>query len=244
VLLLDSAFADTTWVSLSNQVLLDSPVGYWPLDETSGTTAIDISGNGRNGTYSGSYTLNGVLGPLRGVDLTGGHVEIADHAAWSADTTGFLSVEAWIKLDTTANAMMFVTKGASSNYEWDLRSGDVTPTGLAVVHYTGAGVGVINVAVGAGVIGTTRAYHLAFTYDRTGQLLIAYVNGVEVGRDTTASGSTTAGTAAVRIGARADAAGAVTDGRIAHVAIYSTVLTPARIVAHYEAGIRNGVVHG
>ncbi len=32
-------------------VLEDAPVGYWRLNETSGTTAVDSSGNNRNGTY-------------------------------------------------------------------------------------------------------------------------------------------------------------------------------------------------
>src|SRR4051794_39973340 len=36
---------------------LDTPVGYWRLDETSGTSATDSTG-GRTGTYTGGYTLN------------------------------------------------------------------------------------------------------------------------------------------------------------------------------------------
>lgn len=39
-------------------VMSHSPRGYWRLGETSGTTAADSSGNGRNGTYTGTYTLN------------------------------------------------------------------------------------------------------------------------------------------------------------------------------------------
>ena len=38
-------------------VMQYSPVGYWRLGETSGTTAADSSGNGHNGTYTGTYTL-------------------------------------------------------------------------------------------------------------------------------------------------------------------------------------------
>lgn len=34
-------------------ILRDNPVGFWPLDESSGTTASDISGCGNDGTYSG-----------------------------------------------------------------------------------------------------------------------------------------------------------------------------------------------
>ena len=34
-----------------------SLIGYWPLDDKSGTTAKDRSGNARDAAYSGTYTL-------------------------------------------------------------------------------------------------------------------------------------------------------------------------------------------
>lgn len=39
----------------------DSPYAYWPLKETSGTTATDIVG-GHNGTYTGGVTLGSAAG--------------------------------------------------------------------------------------------------------------------------------------------------------------------------------------
>ena len=48
------------------KVIKDYPIGFWMLDETSGTTASDSSGCGNNGTYTGSLTTN--LLPL----ITGG----------------------------------------------------------------------------------------------------------------------------------------------------------------------------
>jgi hypothetical protein len=52
------------WTALANinvgyhdRVLIKSPMAYWRLDETSGTTAIDSSGKGRHGTYSGGITF-------------------------------------------------------------------------------------------------------------------------------------------------------------------------------------------
>lgn len=44
-------------------VLQDHPIGYWKADEPSGSTMIDSSGNGHNGTYSGTVHLN--QSPLR-----------------------------------------------------------------------------------------------------------------------------------------------------------------------------------
>lgn len=49
-------------MSYDTEVLADTPAGYWKLQDTSGTTAVDSSGNGRNGTYNGTvsthYALN------------------------------------------------------------------------------------------------------------------------------------------------------------------------------------------
>ena len=46
------------YMSYQLKVMQDHPIGFWPLDETSGTTAADISGCGNNGTYTGSLTTN------------------------------------------------------------------------------------------------------------------------------------------------------------------------------------------
>lgn len=55
------------------KVLKDSPIGYWPLDESSGTIATDNSGCGNNGTYN-SVSLNNLLplvaGGVRGTRIT------------------------------------------------------------------------------------------------------------------------------------------------------------------------------
>ena len=40
------------------KVIKDYPIGFWPLDESSGATATDISGCGNNGTYTGSPIAN------------------------------------------------------------------------------------------------------------------------------------------------------------------------------------------
>ena len=40
------------------KVIKDYPIGFWPLDESSGSTAADISGCGNNGTYTGSPAAN------------------------------------------------------------------------------------------------------------------------------------------------------------------------------------------
>jgi hypothetical protein len=45
-------------MSYQLKVIKDYPIGFWPLDESSGTTAADISGCGNNATYLGSPASN------------------------------------------------------------------------------------------------------------------------------------------------------------------------------------------
>ena len=45
-------------MSYQLKVIKDYPIGFWPLDESSGATATDISGCGNNGTYTGSPAAN------------------------------------------------------------------------------------------------------------------------------------------------------------------------------------------
>jgi len=77
-------------------------VGYWPLNESSGTTAYDLVG-GFNGTYTGGYDL-GQSGPPNGFfgastaaafDGTSGYVDIPGAAF---NITNAITVTAWVDL--------------------------------------------------------------------------------------------------------------------------------------------------
>ena len=60
-------------MSYQLKVIKDYPIGFWPLDESSGSTAADISGCGNNGTYVGSPATNMlplVPGGISGTKIT------------------------------------------------------------------------------------------------------------------------------------------------------------------------------
>lgn len=52
-------------MSYQLKVIKDQPLGFWALDETSGTVASDLSGCGNSGTYSGGIT-NGLMPLISG----------------------------------------------------------------------------------------------------------------------------------------------------------------------------------
>ena len=225
---------------LLREMLADSPSGLWPLTEVSGTVAYDRSGNGRNGTYTSTVNLGRRVGRVGAVDLAGGYVTVADAAAFSshAGAGGLLTVDAWVRFDTLAAQMQVVSKGTSAQYEFDFRTGDTESTALSAQMYSLAGSGLMATTQSAGQVAANTLYHLAFTYNRSAQLLTVYRNGVQMSQDTTSVGNTADGTSALQIGRRADAAGTTLDGQIGYVGIYPTALSAARIAAHYAAGIR------
>jgi len=96
-------------------------VGYWGLDEGSGTTAHDASNYTNNATSSGtapSWTKGKVGGALSfdGVD---DYVEAADSA--SLDITGAITLEAWVKVNnptgTKYNTILGKRNANDSTYE-------------------------------------------------------------------------------------------------------------------------------
>lgn len=111
-------------MSYQLKIIKDNPIGFWTLDETSGTTAIDKSGCGNNGTYTGGLTSGimplvpgGILGTSvtssKSIDFpitkdyygstSGG--SIADKYSTDNDFT----IEAWVypKITTTNETPLF-----------------------------------------------------------------------------------------------------------------------------------------
>ena len=64
-------------MSYQLQVIKDNPIAFWPLDESSGTTAFDASGSGNNGTYHGSLSTN--ILPLVSGGISGSLITSEDY---------------------------------------------------------------------------------------------------------------------------------------------------------------------
>ena len=92
-----------TTTTYTTEVLADSPYLYWKLDETSGTTATDSSGNSRSGTYTNSPTLNqtALINEGKSVDFDGTN----DYCKYTlpSNFTGSFTMECWINSDTYAS---------------------------------------------------------------------------------------------------------------------------------------------
>lgn len=164
---------------------------YWPLDEPSGTTANDRSGNAHNGAYTGTVTLNAApigggaaaiaLAATGNVNLFGAGLT----ASWNGNEctiSGWAKVSAagdWtdgaarylIDLLADANNQIYIRKSSTNNTLQFVRVASSTSKVIAVT-FSDAG-----------------AFHVALTISVASGELRAYLNGVQVGVTQTAIGS-------------------------------------------------------
>jgi hypothetical protein len=214
----------------ATEVLADTPIAYWRLGESSGTSAADSSGNNRNGTYVGAPSLGSpglVTGdPNTSVSFNGTNqsVDVADAPAFNL--TGDLTLEAVVNMTGGENYRTIVAKHDGA--------GDVSTYELRVQGSTGALQFVQRSTTGAYMTVTSNTtlaanttYHIAAT--KSGSTVTLYINGVG-DRTATFSSPVASNSRPLRI-ARRDGSKAFA-GRIDEVAIYNKALTASRLAAH------------
>jgi len=238
-------------LSYSQTVLADNPSFFWPLNETSGTTAADASPNGFAGIYEPG-TTQGVAGPITGspdtatsFDGSTGLVTSASSVAMSASQA--FSIEGWFRTSTSTGGKLIgfgsSQTGMSSNYDRHIY---LMNDGQLVF-------GVYNSAVYT--IETPRVYndgqwhYVVATFD-PGTGMALYVDGKLIGTNSNTAaqpytgfwrvggdnlngwnldpwGSNSQGTT--------QPYGYYFSGSIGDVAVYPVALSAAQVAAHYAA---------
>jgi uncharacterized protein (TIGR02145 family) len=95
-------------------------VGYWAMEENTGTQAGDSSGNHKNGTISGTTWVDGKRGKALSFDGTNDYVDFGEVDS-SVKTISF-----WVKADTTTNKIFDL----NSTAKMELSSGTITTSGI------------------------------------------------------------------------------------------------------------------
>lgn len=228
----------------ADQVLADSPLVYYRFAETSGSTYVDSSGNGRDGTWVSSSVLKGQSSLLnsqpdgKSAILPAATANSLGSATVGDLTTGKtgLTFEAWIKFGDT-----FPTSGSHTILTMNGNQG----LGLTVnnsVLYLGARHNTNTTSTSTTApSGTTpvagETYHFAVVFEDLGSTvqIRQYVNG-------SLSSTSTASTITNLL---AWASGTVVVGmtnrtyslQIDEAAIYPTALSASRISTHYDYGV-------
>ena len=204
------------------------PVGHWTLDEGSGTTVADVSGNGNDGTIMDNPDLenptwiDGISGSAlefhgTGVAGTGGDFIDCGNDA-SLDITGPISIALWIRPDAddpegkgTSGGETAPMAKATSDWSWQVRYGwGGAPTPYMSFTFN------TSPRAWASVGRNLERYewcHIACSYD--GTTLKCYLDGVET--DSTPMGEIHSSADPVLIGSdgwKCDWTGAIDDVRI------------------------------
>lgn len=232
--------AATSFGGCSPAVMADKPYAYYRLAETSGTTAADASGNGRNGTYSStgvSHTGNG--GPCSDTPavttLNGsGMISTSQRIAAPGPTT--FTEEIWFRTtDYRGGSLIgYAATPTGTPTQYDRQLYLTNSAQLVFGVYTGS----VKTIMSAQSY-NDGAWHLA-TAALSSAGMKLYVDGHQVAADASV---TTAESAAGywRIGSSNFSGwpSAPTSqgfiGTVSGAAVYSTALSAARITAHYDA---------
>jgi hypothetical protein len=160
-------------------------VGYWPLDETSGTTASDQTSSPANGTYAGGFTLGQVGGVTTSTDnavaFNGSTGKMTVPSTSKLQPTASLTVEGWFKTSATGSQPIFQS-GLSSGVYLSLLSG-----------------GVVQFMINGTAITSSSAYddgawhYVVGTWD--GSYLSLYVDGARTAPQSTSSNPQASATA-------------------------------------------------
>ncbi len=207
-------------------------VGYWRLDETSGTIAADSSGSGNSGTLEmGPVWTSGRVNGAVSFDGVDDHINVGDPASGVLDFgTGSFSYMAWVNL----------TAGGSTTQKIIMKGGTgPTTPGYELLFSSGA----VRAAVSDGTARPVAPFtmelrdgtwhHVAAVVNRSSNFLILYVDGVQRAQTSIAGGGSVSTTQPLRF----SLATSPLLGKIDEVLVYNRALTGSEITDVYNAGI-------
>lgn len=206
-------------MAYTSAVLSDAPAAYWRMEEASGNLIDAVAGYALTPFGNPVYQAAGIVGSA--VTWAGDNDRFeAASAAHFAYSTG--TIEAWIKTTTST--------GGAGGYRGivvkQFAFGMFAKNGVLVAFdWTGGEATSVSVADGLW-------HHAAFSFVPGTGLL--YLDGVQVAVE--GSFNVSNQNIPLVIGEGTNGISQMWDGQIDEVAVYPSVLSPARVAAHYIAG--------
>lgn len=244
------------WVSMGGSVgnTTNGLVGWWKLDETSGTSASDSSGISNTGTLqaAASWTTSGMNNGALNFNGTTQYVTVPDAA--SLDIAGSWTVATWVNLaalPASGHSFQFIQKidaGGRANYGLFMDNGESGPGIGWTTYFNTTTTSDDWKYVPAPAIATGTWYHVAEVFDSSAKTLSLYVNGVLVMSNSTGTdvpvsdggGSFYLGTD----GFTAKLKGTLDDARVYNRALSATdVMTLYTSTGPWSGDITTGLIH-
>jgi hypothetical protein len=196
-------------VTYQSEVLADTPSLYWRLGEAAGTVAADSSGNNHPRTYANPAWHPFVQGSVR-------------------------TFEMWVNLTNApagGGSVLFAGNAGSCAF--------CRVRGTDVEFYPNRIAGACTWGGAAALLPLGAWRHVAFVYNDATKVNELFINGISRGTQAVAGGGgydIDANQVYLVAGAYANGQ-APMDGKLDEFAVYAYGLTPARILAHYNAGL-------
>jgi hypothetical protein len=219
-------------MSYSTAVLADTPLAFYRMNEASGGTMTDSSGNGHDGAYSGTFTL-GSTGLVKDGATAVAFSTAQGQVGWGSWMyTTAETIECWIKTTQTSGYQGLINRDDGSQRSYQFR---INGTTLEFITINGGAGVVVASKVTAGIT-DGAAHHVVATYDASN--IKMYVDGSLV-NTTAAVGALSGSVSSLMVG---NYYGGIYPfaGTMADVALYGYSLSEAQIVAHYTAGVSSG----
>lgn len=197
-------------------------IGYWPLDEQTGTVALDESSNGNNGSFVNSYSyVPGKVGAsaIMFTSAATGYINMSSTNLSPSSFSNGITISLWFQT-SAPSAMQGVYVGHSSNYfqfSWGDGSGDLNTS------WKGNGFGA------TGSLPTSTWTYLTATFNPNTRVGTTYINGNRFSAATYPSAPNFPASA-LTIGLTSASSGGLDDVRI-----YNRVLNAPEIQELYNA---------
>lgn len=212
----------TNGATFNNLIINDGMVGYWKLDEGSGSSAADSSGYGNDGTLGNSPTwINTSLPSLGFTDgaalsLNGSTNYVSLGTSNLPATNAAQSISLWANIGATTNGNLIALSNSSS--------------AAVQIKVNGTSFGAYGWGGGTLVQTTTPStgtwHHIAYTYDGAGNQTL-YIDGIA----TTATATNQTGSVTTAYLGTYAPNNEMFNGSLDDVRIYNRVLTAAEVSA-------------
>ncbi|MEV4448515.1 LamG domain-containing protein [Streptomyces mirabilis] len=224
-------------MAYSDVVLADSPLLYYRLEETSGTTIADSGSLAVNGTATGlTLGQTGIAGTPTGkaasFNGTTSRVEVATTNAFYNDKSW--SAEAWFKCGATlANDYnTLVRRGSGGSYVLLRVRGSSNSNPNRLEAYVATGSGSVTLITATNTVNDNAWHHVVLTAD--GSTLRLYLDGSQ--KDSKAYPAGTVAIATSQFIGTAESLSEWFSGTLDEVAFYGSALSATRVTDHFNAG--------
>ncbi len=225
-----SSHSATATISVVNGLL-----GWWPLNEGSGTVAVDKSGNGHNGTWNGTqagssgYYSQGINSSTLAGNFNGSDDYVSISGLTSAGNLKTVTFWAYLSSAAIADTEEIVSK-SSPGQGWEV----ITSGNLA---FYVMGSSVVNANVSGSTLASISAqpswYYITATQDGPGSTMNLYVNGTLQSSST--APASIGDTSNMTFGKWSGGSGRFFNGEISDVRIYNRILPPSEVNNLYQS---------